>query len=133
MADHFTLGELLHTNSGKENSTRDNEEVLRSLFSLMDECLDPIRKAWGKPITVSSGYRSPAVNKAVGGKATSQHLKGEAADITTGTIEGNKELFNLIVGGEYTFDQLIDESGYQWLHISYRRDGKNRMAVLHLK
>jgi hypothetical protein len=97
----------------------------------MDNCLDPIRKAWGKPIGVNSGYRCRRLNEAVGGTPTSQHLKGEAADITTGSKEGNRRLFELIQSLGVDFDQLIDESGYKWLHISYKAQG-NRRQILHL-
>lgn len=84
---------------------------------------------------VNSGYRSPALNRAVGGVATSQHVKGEAADITAGSTTANKRLFDKIMElqkeGKIAFDQLIDESHYRWIHISYRADG-NRYQVLHL-
>ena len=99
----------------------------------MEKCLDPIREAWGNPIAVNSGYRSLALNVAVGGSPSSQHLTGEAADITTGSIGGNKRLFDLIQEIGVDFDQLIDENGYQWIHISCRYNGKgNRKQVLHL-
>lgn len=98
----------------------------------MDECLDPVRELWGKPIGVNSGYRSPALNAAVGGAAASQHMKGEAADITTGSVADNLRLFERIAASAIPFDQLIDENRGRWIHISYRADGKNRRQVLHL-
>ena len=102
---------------------------------LIEQLLDPIRAAWGGPITVNSGYRSPELNKKVGGVSNSQHLKGEAADITVGSAEDNKRLFDKIVelqkAGKIAFDQLIDESNYAWVHVSYR-SGKNRDQILHL-
>lgn len=108
-----------------------SHDVLRKLNALMDNCLDPIRALWGKPIGVNSGYRSPELNRAVGGKPTSQHLRGEAADITTGSVEGNRKLFELILASGIEFDQLIDESNYKWLHVSYSAE-KNRKNILHL-
>ena len=86
----------------------------------------------GKPIGVNSGYRSPALNAAVGGAAASQHMKGEAADITTGSVADNLRLFERIAASAIPFDQLIDENRGRWIHISYRADGKNRRQVLHL-
>ena len=85
MAQHFTLSELLHSDTAEARGIQNTppHDVLRRLNYLMDNCLDPIRRLWGKPIGVNSGYRSPALNAAVGGVATSQHVKGEAADITT--------------------------------------------------
>ena len=92
--------------------------------------LDPIRRMWGRPIIVNSGYRCPKLNAAVGGSATSQHMKGEAADITAGDPTKNKELFDMIERSAIPFDQLIDEKGYRWIHVSYRPNG--RRNVLHL-
>ena len=62
---------------------------------------------------------------------SSQHQKGEAADITVGSPELNQQLFDLIANGGFDFDQLIDESNYSWVHISYAA-GKNRHKILHL-
>ena len=110
MATYFTLSELLRSDTAAARSIDNapSHDVIRRLNALMDECLDPVRELWGKPIGVNSGYRSPALNAAVGGAAASQHMKGEA------------------------FDQLIDENRGHWIHISYRADGKNRRQVLHL-
>lgn len=97
----------------------------------MEECLDKVRELWGKPIGVNSGYRSPELNRVVGGAKNSQHTKGEACDITTGGRENNRKLFDMICESGIEFDQLIDESNYKWLHISYCK-GDNRKQVLHL-
>lgn len=133
MAKYFTLGELCKSDVAVEKrieNTPDNPTIER-IQALMDECLDKVREMWGKPIGVNSGYRSYELNKAVGGAKNSQHLRGEAADITTGSKENNRKLFDLIVASDIPFDQLIDESGYRWLHISYCTD-YNRKQVLHL-
>ena len=100
------------------------------LAALVNNLLDPIREKWGKPITVNSGYRCPVLNQKVGGVQTSQHLRGEAADITAGSPAENNRLFKMILDGGFDFDQLIDERGYAWLHISYS-PGKNRRQILH--
>lgn len=133
MAKYFTLGELCKSDVAVEKrieNTPDNPTIER-MQALMDECLDKVREMWGKPIGVNSGYRSAELNKAVGGEKNSQHLRGEAADITTGSKDNNRKLFDLIVASDIPFDQLIDESGYRWLHISYCKD-YNRKQVLHL-
>lgn len=133
MAKYFTLGELCKSDVAVEKrieNTPDNPTIER-IQALMDECLDKVRQMWGKPIGVNSGYRCYELNKAVGGAKNSQHLRGEAADITTGSKENNRKLFDLIVASDIPFDQLIDESGYRWLHISYCKD-YNRKQVLHL-
>ncbi len=151
MAKYFDSDELTRsetaTRRGIDNTP--TPETAARLEVLAEKLLDPVRELWGAPLTVNSGYRCPELNRAVGGAATSQHLLGEAADITTGSPGGNRRLFEMIVaatttppfghpstGGEpglpqIEFDQLIDESDYSWLHLSYR-EGKNRLQILHL-
>lgn len=80
---------------------------------------------------MSSGFRCRALNEAVGGSATSQHMSGQAADIDTGNRYQNKLLFEYI-RKSLPFDQLIDESDFAWVHVSFRADGKNRKQVLKL-
>ena len=96
-------------------------QVCKSLTALIEKVLDPLREAYGKPIIVTSGYRCEKLNKAVGGAASSQHVKGEAADIRSvqDTPEENKKLFDLIVKLGLPFDQLINEYNYDWVHVSY--------------
>lgn len=133
MAKYFTIGELCKSDGALQKrieNTPDNTTVER-MQALMVKCLDKVREMWGKPIGVNSGYRSAELNRAVGGAKNSQHLRGEAADITTGSKDNNRKLFDLIVASDIPFDQLIDESGYKWLHISYCKD-YNRKQVLHL-
>ena len=95
----------------------------KMLTILIEQLLDPIRRRYGAPIIVTSGYRCPALNTAVAGVTNSHHIVGCAADVTTGSIEQNKQLFALIIEMQTThairFTQLIAEEGYRWLHISY--------------
>ncbi len=127
---YFSIKELTKS----ETATRlkiDNTptaEVIDNLTALVDNVLDPLRELYGKPIHISSGYRCPRLNKAVGGVANSQHLTGQAADINQGSHEENRRLF--IYLEEYcTFDQLLWENGGAWIHVSFRKDGKNRQQV----
>ena len=107
-------------------------EAVENLTELVENVLDPLRERYGYPIHVSSGYRCSRLNKAVGGSATSQHVKGEAADIYVTRPREMAELFSLIY---YTlpFDQLIWERGNDeapaWIHVSYR-EGDNRRECL---
>lgn len=103
------------------------EEHKKNLVSLCEHVLDPVRIMWGKPIYVSSGYRSLALNnklRELGNHTSlkSQHMQGKAADIQTGTVDGNRRLFEMIVNSDLPFCQLIDEEGYRWLHISFDPD-----------
>jgi uncharacterized protein YcbK (DUF882 family) len=126
---YFTLKELTRTDTGKPNIPGSTE--VSNLENLVEKVLDPLRAAYGKPIYVNSGYRSMAVNLSVKGKATSQHLKGEAADITAGSPAENRRLFEMLANGGYVFDQLIDDYGYRWVHVSLKRAGINRKQILH--
>jgi hypothetical protein len=110
-----------------------NAEQKTNLVNLVDKLLDPLRERYGNPIYVNSGFRSLLVNTAVGGVSTSQHLKGEAADITAGSPKANWKLFEMIANGGYIFDQLIDEQAYTWIHVSLKRNGLNRKQILHLQ
>ena len=124
---NFTLKELTKTNTGITNEP--NKQELQALIALSGKVLQPLRDIYGKPITVNSGFRNYAVNKAVGGAKGSQHSKGEAADLTTHTKEGNKQLFD-IIKNELEFDQLINEYDYSWIHVSYAVNRKNRKQIL---
>lgn len=109
---YFTLDELTTTTTGIKNVPA--QAQVSNLIALVENVLDPARALLGRPITVNSGFRCQAVNLAVKGAAKSQHLKGEAADLT---CEDNKRLFCLI-RDHFTFDQLINEYEYKWIHVS---------------
>lgn len=94
------------------------EEAKRNIAALVDGVLDPLREAWGRPLTVTSGYRCPELNRAVGGSKSSHHCKGMAADITTGNKADNRKLFQLVLSLGLPFTQLIDEKDFSWVHVS---------------
>ena len=118
---YFTLQELTRSTTatlrGIDNAPK--QEVVENLTRLVDHVLDPLREAWGKPIHVNSGYRCPALNKAVGGAAASQHMKGEAADITVGNPADNRRLYHLLATLQLPVDQAINEHDFAWIHVSY--------------
>lgn len=132
MAEFFTKSELTRSDTARilKIDNTPTPEASAALDALMWNVLDPIRRIWGKPIIVNSGYRCPKLNATIGGSATSQHMKGEAADITAGDPTKNKELFDMIAQSAIPFDQLIDEKNYRWIHVSYRPNG--RRNILHL-
>lgn len=134
LSPYYTINDMFRSSTatrlGIDNTTTD-KNILLNMKALYMKVLDPVRKAYGKPITISSGYRCPELNKAVGGVATSQHMKGEAADIDCGSKEENRKIFDLIkkLG---VYDQLIDEHYFDWVHVSYKRIGYNRNQILTL-
>ena len=144
---HFTIQELSASATAKRLAIDNTppRAAQRMLTILVEQLLDPIRRRYGAPIIVTSGYRCPALNTAVGGVANSHHIVGCAADIVAspspsqggepssavpespllgrGRGEANSFLFHLIVQmqreGAIRFTQLIAEKDYRWLHISY--------------
>ena len=128
---YFTIKELTRsmtaTRYGIDNTPP--ASAVKALHDLVDNVLDPLRKAWGGPIRVNSGYRWPELNKLVGGTPTSQHQRGEAADITVGSRSANRRLLALIKRLNLPVDQCIDEKGCRWIHVSHRR-GRNRRLYM---
>ena len=129
---HFTIKELSHSDTAlaKGIDNFPTAEAISNLTKLVDNVLDPLREKYGKPIRVSSGYRSAILNRSVNVATSSQHRLGEAADITTGSKDENRRLF-AIIENELLFDQLIDEKDFSWVHVSFR-EGRNRKQVLKL-
>lgn len=129
----FTIAELCKSKTadrlGIDN--RCTQLEVMNLIALVDNVLDPLRTWYGKPIIVNSGFRCPALNSAVKGAATSQHMTGRAADIDAGDRQQNKLLFDYIQKN-LPFDQLIDESNFAWVHVSYCDEHSNRKQVLKL-
>lgn len=103
---YFTIKELCKSTTAiqRKIDNTPNSEIVNNLTLLVDNILDPLREKYGKPITVNSGYRCPALNKAVNGSKTSQHVKGLAADITVGSPSKNKALFDLAIKMDLPFD-----------------------------
>jgi len=134
---YFTIEELTKSATARRKGIPNlpNGEQKDNLVALVDNVLDPLRKLFGEPIIVNSGFRCTKLNKLVGGAKNSQHTKGMAADIRTvqNTTYDNKRLFDVAMKSGLPFDQLIDEYGYQWVHISFKKDGGNRHQVLHLR
>ena len=133
---YFKLVEFYHSATARQlciNNTPDDESR-RNLIALVENVLDPAREAMGEPVWVNSGFRCALLNKALGGVPDSQHLCGEAADVTTASLDGNRRLFEVLCS--LPFDQLIWERGNDrgpaWVHVSFRREGKNRGEVLRL-
>lgn len=102
----------------------------RRAKALCTKVLDPIREYYDKPILITSGFRSIAINSLIGGSSTSQHLKGEAADFTISGVSV-KQVFDDIRTDKIKieYDQLIEEFG-GWVHISYREGNNRKQAMI---
>lgn len=136
---NFSYDELIASSTAKRLGIDNtpNVQEKEKLRKLAEDILQPIRDAWKGVIVVNSGYRSEALNKAVGGVKNSQHRLGEAADIKVGGKDRNKKLFQLVYKlisqGKLKVGQLIDEYNYQWIHVSLPRENKENNMILHIK
>ena len=136
ISEHITFEEATKSQTAirKGIDNTPTEEHLANMKYLAETVFEPLRAHFGKPLGVSSFYRGPKLNKAVGGSATSQHVNGEAMDIDGDIFGGvsNSDIFNYIKTN-LPFDQLIWEFGDNnkpdWVHVSYN-GSKNRKQVL---
>lgn len=140
---NFSIDELTRSDTalrlGIDNTP--DENVKANLKRLILDVLQPLRDELKEPIIVNSGYRSPELNKAVGGAKTSQHLTGEAADIRAIPHPGesqkmaNERLFNFISTrikfGFVNVGQLLDEKNFSWIHVSLP-SAKHKNDIRHL-
>lgn len=106
-----------------------NNLQLANMERVAKMCFEPLRFWYDKPIKVNSFFRCDSLNKAVKGSKSSQHCTGEAIDISTGSKEENKKLFDWCKAN-LEFDQLINEYDYSWVHISYKEIGNRNMTLI---
>jgi zinc D-Ala-D-Ala carboxypeptidase len=139
ISEHLSIKEVTKSNTAKRLGIDNNPtpEHLENLKLLGEKVFEPIRNHFKKPIGVSSGYRSQAVNEATpGSSATSQHCSGEALDLDQDGLNTgitNKMVFDYIKEN-LDFDQLIweygDSKNPDWVHVSYESSGRQRKQVL---
>ena len=135
LSENFTLGEFLKSQTAERRgiSNVPTQDHLDNAFALFENVAQPVRDHFG-PTIVSSGYRSPELNAAIGGAPRSQHQRGEAVDLVIPGVT-TAQVCEWIVNN-LTFDQVILEfydpgdpsSG--WTHVSYTRYSENRGEVL---
>ena len=117
------------------NNVPDDEWVIENLRQVAERIFQPCREHFGSPLYVSSGYRSPELNRAIGGSKRSQHMEGRALDLDADVFGGfsNAELFHYIKDN-LEFDQMVWEFGDgdnpSWVHVSYVHGGPNRGRCL---
>ena len=132
LSKNFALSEITHSNTAKRLGI-DNEPTethLQNMQHLVDNLIQPLRDSIG-PIRISSGYRNPSLNRAIGGSSSSQHCKGEALDIQFWQMGKmmNELIYEWILDSGLEFDQMINEFDFSWIHISLKAKD-NRKQVL---
>lgn len=138
LSKYVSLAEVTRSDTAKRKgiSNEPTPEHLENLKTISEEVFDKIREHFGVPIFISSGYRSAALNKAIGGSATSDHNNGRALDLDQdghGNGVTNMDVFKFIKDS-LEFDQLIAEGSngagdMNWVHVGYRK-GQNRKQIL---
>lgn len=132
ISQNFTLDEFTFSRTaikfGIDNTPA--EDTIENIISLTKNVLQPLRSNLSRPIHITSGYRSPQLNRAVGGVSDSQHLLGEAVDFIVGGYSID-EVFN-IISMEFQFDQLINEF-QKWIHLSYTDNNRKERFKAYVK
>ena len=136
LTENISLKELTKSESATRFgiSNEPTEEALNNLQKLATHILQPVRDHFGKPLIITSGYRSPELCVKIGSTTTSQHTKGQASDFEIGGI-ANKDLSDWI-HQNLDYDQLIlefwkpEDANSGWVHCSYKGEGQNRKQYL---
>ena len=137
LSDHFTIGELTKTSAKGIDNTPSHAAVL-NLKNLCENWLEPLRQRYNKPILINSGFRSEAVNKAIGGVKGSNHLTGCAVDIRVTGIEQAIRyaciLLDISAKYERDYDELLIErspKGTFWVHFAVRpKDNRRKVRFI---
>ncbi|MGB0975161.1 MAG: D-Ala-D-Ala carboxypeptidase family metallohydrolase [Flavobacteriaceae bacterium] len=135
ISEHISLKEAIRSNTAKRLGIDNNpdEDALANMKVIATTVFEPLRNYFNEPIYISSFYRSPELNKAIGGSTRSQHCKGEAIDIDDVYSKANNADFFNYIKDKLDFDQLIWEFGNDnnpdWVHVSYSL-GQNRRRIL---
>ena len=138
LSRNFTLEEFLISQTAERNGIdmTPPQEVIENLQALVHGCMQPLRDEINAPIFISSGFRPPELNKAIGGSKTSEHMNGNACDFNVVKSDPFR-ICELIVAMVLPYDQVINEFG-KWIHLgvgnilrgeeltAYRRGGKTR-------
>jgi len=137
LSGHFSLAELTKSQTAVRKGI-DNKPTLDHIENLTELCthvLEPTRRNFGKPMVISSGYRSEELCEAIGSSKNSQHAKGQAADFEMFGVD-NKELAKYIKNN-LVFDQLIlefynpDDPSSGWVHCSYSKEENRKQSLLY--
>ncbi len=137
LSNNFSLSEFTDSNTAERRGIDNSPtaEHIHNMVALCENVLQPLRECIGKSIRVSSGYRSEALNDAIGGSKTSEHSKGMAADIKL-IVNGENQsqiLYNTILAMDIPFRQMIwefgDDDTPNWVHISFNPSDNKRQCL----
>ena len=136
LSKNFVLSEIIRSNTAKRLgiSNEPKKEHLKNLQRIVTTILQPMRDSLG-PIRISSGYRSPSLNRSINGSNKSQHTKGQALDLQFWK-EGqmcNKEIYDWIIDSNLDFDQMINEFDYSWIHLSLKNKDNRKQVLIAYK
>lgn len=137
ITEHFSMRELTYSQTAIKNGIPNipkDPQVAENLKTLCEKVLEPLREGMKCAIKISSGYRSPELNKLIGGAKASQHNIGQAVDID---LDGkNAEVFEYIANN-LDFDQMIwefgDDKNPDWVHVSYNAAGNRKQLLKAVK
>lgn len=132
MTTHFSFEELTASNKAKllNLNNTPNAEHLANL-KILANGLEQIRALLNAPMSINSGYRSPAVNSAVGGVADSAHLSGYAADFTAAQFGTPLQIVEFLKNSNLQFDQIIQEG--TWVHVSFAPAMRRQVLTAHFR
>lgn len=131
ISSNFSYKEFEESDTARKNHIQNvitDTEVRDSVKALVLNVLQPLRNKWGGPLVINSGYRSPKLNRLVGGASTSQHVKGEAADVR---CTDPVALARLAKRLNLPYDQMIVYPSF--VHFSHKLHGNQRGQVLYSK
>ena len=136
LSKNFVLSEVTRSNTAKrlgiDNVPKDAH--MKNMQRIITNLIQPMRDELG-PIRITSGYRSPNLNRAIGGSSKSQHCKGEALDLQFWK-EGqmfNKEIYDWVLESGLPFDQMINEFDFAWVHLSLKQKGNRKQVLIAYK
>lgn len=134
LSKNFTLQEFIYSDTARKYKINNipSIEIQRNIGLLCNKLLQPLRDYLNLPIKITSGYRSPELNKKVGGSSTSQHTRGQAVDIVVKGLS-IKELAKKVLDSNLVFDQMIEEysGNTTWLHLSYNSKLNRKQYLLY--
>jgi len=131
LSPHFSLSQLVYSETAEQNGIDNTPppEIVENLKRLAAG-LESVRSLLGAPLEISSGYRCPALNEAVGGSSASQHLQGLAVDFACPAFGTALEIAQAIRGSGLDFDQCILEYG-RWVHLSFSDAPRRRLLTIY--